>query len=69
MNFYTIKYESIPVCKTCGCEMDSWYAFQTEFEHTDCSAKRIAGVLVDLIKKDLNERTVKNLIPKESKRL
>lgn len=48
-----IIYKEKPKCKTCGKEMKEWYAFQEEFEHSECIIKRLSENMIKTLKKSL----------------
>ena len=56
MNYYIFKTDSFPECKTCGKTMDYWSPHEKEYEHPECSGKRIADKMIKEVKKDLTKK-------------
>lgn len=56
MNYYIYKTVKFPECKTCGKTMDYWSPFEKDYEHIECSGKRIADEIIKKAKKDLTEK-------------
>ena len=51
-----IYFIETPICKSCGLEMESWNPFSDEHEHVLCTSNRITDSLIEIVKKDLNDR-------------